>query len=270
MRPTARLAVIGNISLDHAVFPGGGRHTAVGGAALHISLAATAAGLPATPVAVTGDDLRWLPTDPSLARLDWSGGGISAGKSAAFTLTYDADGDLAGIRAEHGVAAVLTGHALQRIETCCDDAYHVCCRTPLDIGRVLGALAHRNALFSIDFIISSAAAAIPAAAEHFRRARVVFANAAEHHLLASAVPMDDLPAVVVSDGPRTARLYRHGRLTATADPPPVPATRVTGAGDTLVGAFLAALAVGHRDEAALQQAVTAASAHTTGPAIAVR
>lgn len=263
----APLAVLGNISLDHATTRHGQRRTSVGGAALHIALAATAGALQAAPVAVTGHDLRWLPADPRLAILDWSAVSVRDGQSAAFTLTYDTDDTLVGLRAEHGVASGLTSHVLQRIHTGRDDTYHVCCRTPLNTGRVLSVLADRHATFSADFIISSAATAIPAAAPFLPQARVVFVNQAEYHLLASAVPIEDLPAVVVSDGPRTARLYRHGQLAAAADPPPVPATQISGAGDTLAGAFLAALAVGHEDQAALQRAVAKASAHTTTPPI---
>lgn len=146
----------------------------------------------------------------------------------------------------------------------------MCCRTPLNIGRILDALAGRNALFSADFILSSTATAIPAAARHLPHAQVVFVNAIEYEALSRAVPMEDLPAVVVSDGPRTARLYRHNELTASADPLPVAATRVTGAGDTLAGTFLAAVAAGLHDHDALRLAVTAASAHTTSPVIATR
>lgn len=270
MKPTARLAVIGNISVDHISYPGH-RLSSVGGAALHIALAATAAGLRTAPVAVIGNDLRWLPTDPTLAGLDWSGMGIAHGRSAAFTLTYDTVGDLASLRADHGAATGLTRHALGRIAAGHDDAFHVCCRTPLNIGRILDALTGRNAVFSADFILSSITAALPAAARHLPRAQVVFVNATEYETLASAVPVEDLAAVVVSDGPRTARLFRHSKLTASADPPPVvAATRLTGAGDTLAGTFLAAVAAGRPDHDALRLAVTAASSHISSLAISVR
>lgn len=270
MRPTARLAVIGNISVDHTNHPGH-RSSSVGGAALHIALAAATAGLPAAPVAVIGNDLRWLLTDPTLARLDWSGVGLAHGRSAAFTLAYDTAGDLTSLRADHGVATGLTRHALGRLAAGHDDVFHVCCRTPLNIGQILDALAARNAVFSTDFILSSITAVIPAAARHLPRAQVVFVNTTEYEALARAVPMEDLAAVVVSDGPRTARLYRHGTLAASEDPPPVvAATRVTGAGDTLAGTFLVAVAAGLPDHDALRLAVTAASTHTTSLAITVR
>jgi YD repeat-containing protein len=241
-----------------------------GGAALHIALAAATAGLRAAPAAVIGDDLHWLLTDPSLAGLDWSGIGLAHGRSAAFTLAYDTAGHLTSLRADHGVALGLTRHALGRIVASRHDAFHVCCRTPLDIGRVLDALVGRNAVFSADFILSSVTAAIPAAVRHLPRAQVVFVNATEYETLVRAVPMEDLAAVVISDGPRTARLYRRGELTASMDPPPVVATRVTGAGDTLAGTFLAAIAVGLQDHDALHLAVTAASTHTTTLAMIAR
>lgn len=94
MTPTARLAVIGNISVDHT-HHAVRRSSSVGGAALHIALAAATAGMCAAPVAVIGNDLRWLPNDSALAGLDWSGVGLAYGRSAAFTLNYDTAGDLA-------------------------------------------------------------------------------------------------------------------------------------------------------------------------------
>ncbi len=267
MTVVASLAVIGNISVDYPVGPSGPLPSAVGGAALHVALAATAAGLTAAPIAVLGNDLHHLRTDPRLTGLDWSGAHLVDESSATFTLIYDEAGDLTDLRASYGPTLRLTDHALARIRSSRDAAFHVCCRAPLDVAEVLGELARRDGVFSLDFMVSSAATAIPAAARHLSRARLVFTNAAEHDTLAGFVDTDDLPAVVVTDGPHTARLYRHGRPTASVDPPPIVAGRVTGAGDTVAGAFLAAWTAGLPDTDALSLAIAAGSAHTTSPPI---
>ncbi|MFL6112623.1 MAG: PfkB family carbohydrate kinase [Catenulispora sp.] len=72
---------------------------------------------------------------------------------------------------------------------------------------------------------------------------------------------------MVSDGPKPARALRRGRLAAQARPPHADAVEVTGAGDTLAGTFLAAIAAGAGDSAALRQAVTAAAEHIRTPAL---
>ena len=175
----ARLAVIGNISrdvlvsqhpADSAPTPSGqlapprpGTMTVLGGAGLHVARAATAAGLAGAPVAVLGDDLVHLRDDPRFAALDWSGTRVEQGASASFTLSYHTDGELADVVADYGVAVGLTEHALARIQTRQDDSYHVCCRHPLDVAATTRQLIDQSARFSLDFIVSSAAATSAAA-----------------------------------------------------------------------------------------------------------
>ncbi len=264
-----RLAVIGNISLDTAIYPNGPSRTTLGGGALHVALAATRAGLAAGPVSVIGSDLDRIRTDSRLAGIDWSAAATRRGRSATFTLIYTADGELAELDADYGAAASLTDHALARIRAQVDDRYHVCCRRPLDIATILHALSHSGRPFSIDFMVSSARQAIPSTAALIHRADVVFVNSAEYQLLTAAVSARTLPAVIVTDGPRPARLFHEGRLAANVTPPPTAAIEVTGAGDTLTGTFLAARAAGQSESAALYQAVLAAARHTAMPGLSV-
>ena len=70
------LSVIGNISRDLIVYPGT-RTEMLGGAALHIALAASRAGLRAAPVAVLGTDLGWIM--PSHCQDVWIGSVVTAG-----------------------------------------------------------------------------------------------------------------------------------------------------------------------------------------------
>lgn len=69
--------------------------------------------------------------------------------------------------------------------------------------------------------------------------------------------------VVVTDGGGPAAYAHEGRID-TADPPQVLVTRVTGAGDTLMAAHIAAEARGEAPEDALRTALSAAAAFVSG------
>lgn len=266
----AALAIIGNISRDTVRYPGAPDRELLGGAALHIARAAARARLRATPVAVIGHDLRTLPADPRLNDLDLSAVAIKPGASPQFTLAYDERGQLLHVQSDPNVAETLTDHALAWIMRHTAAHWHVCCRTPLHVEPVLGALVSRRQSFSADFFSSSAPDLIPATAPFLPHADAVFVNAAEHEILARHVPTGRLRALIVTDGPRPALLYRRGRPVARAEPPAVDPVEVTGAGDTLTGTLLAAWAAGLRDDDALRRAVAAATAHTAAPALSLR
>lgn len=261
-------AVIGNISRDTVRHPGTPDRELLGGAALHIARAAAHAGLRSTPVAVIGHDLRALSADPRLNDLDLSAVAIEPGVSSRFTLIYDEHGQLLDVQSEANVAELLTDHALAWIAEHTAAHWHACCRTPLHVEPVLDALVARGQSFSTDFFSSSAPDLIPAAAPFLLDAEAVFVNATEHEILARHAPTGELRALIVTDGPRPALLYRHGRLAARTVPPATAPVEVTGAGDTLAGTLLAAWAAGLSDHDALRQAVAAATAHTAGPVLA--
>lgn len=121
------------------------------------------------------------------------------------------------------------------------------------------ALIEAGKRFSVDFFISSAGQMVDQAAPFLTETSAVFVNAVEYALLADVVPSQHLRLIVISDGARPVRILRRGRLVARVRPPQTDAVEVTGAGDTLAGTFLAALAAGSGDGAALRQAVTAAA-----------
>ena len=261
------LAVLGNLSRDLARYADGRRFELLGGAALHVARAAAAAGTVAAPVSVIGTDLSWIYNDPRLAALDLSNVAVLPGRSCAFTLSYTVDGKLTGVNSAFGVAELLTSHCLSFIGG--HRRYHVCCRRPLDVATVLGSLADAGLTFSCDFHLASAARLIGAATPFLPRAATVFVNADEFITLSALVDPARLAAIVVSDGPREAAVLRRGRLTATAQPPGGALVEVTGAGDTLAGAFLAGMACGLGDGAALQAAVTAATRSIRAPELAI-
>jgi sugar/nucleoside kinase (ribokinase family) len=261
------LAVIGNITLDHEVHADG-RHlpVRVGGAALRVATAAAGAGQPAAPVSVIGDDLRDLPAALARTGLNTDAVKIATGRSARFTMTYSHDGELTGLTGDTGVATGLTAHALSWIACSRPDAYHVCCRRPLDVHQVLEALIRRGTAVSVDFYLPSAAENMAAAAEFLPRTRCVFVNQAEYEILTSAIAPRRLSGLLVTDGPRPALLLRHGRRSARVLPARVPVRCPTGAGDTVAGTFLAAQATGHTDQRALERAVATATTYVRGDA----
>jgi sugar/nucleoside kinase (ribokinase family) len=254
------LGVIGNVSLDTTRYPDGRCHEQLGGAALYVALAAARAGLAAAPISVVGDDLAHLHADPRLAVLDLTRVLVVRGPSCRFELSYDSSTRLTGLTCSYGVADSLTGHATEVLVAGGEfDRWHVCCRRPLDTVRVLTRLIATDQEFSLDFHIGSAREQMIAAASALPRATTVFVNADEYELLADLIGAKTLPAVVITDGPRKVTLLRHGQITASAIPEATATVEVTGAGDTLTGAFLAEISRTANDHLALQWAVTAAS-----------
>lgn len=262
-----QLGVIGNISLDLPIYPGGIRAKILGGAALHIALAAARAGLPAAPISVVGTDLGWILGDPRLAEVDLSHVKVTPGQSCTFRLAYDGGGCLTGAEASFGVATRLTGHALGVIGS--HRICHVCCRRPIDAPAVLRRLANIGIPFSVDFHLASASAIMPTACNALRYATAVFVNTAEFTMLQRATDPATLNTVVISDGPRLATVLAHGQQVAAAVPPATAVAEVTGAGDTLTGTFLAASARGLGCQAALDEAVTAASEAVSTPGLSI-
>lgn len=265
-----RLGVIGNISIDTARYPGGQTYRLLGGAALHLALAASQAGTQASPIAVVGDDLAHLHSDPRLNGLDMRRVLTVGGPDCRFDLTYDLDGRIASVDSAFGVADVLTLHASTVVDGWDFDHWHVACRRPLDAARILRGLTAAGASFSVDFHLPSADDLIPATAAWLPPAGIVFVNAAEHQILHKHLDTAALPALMISNGPEETILLRHGAPAASAIPPTVTAREVTGAGDTLAGTFLALIQQGATDQTALTAAVAAASRHAASPGLRYR
>jgi sugar/nucleoside kinase (ribokinase family) len=261
------LTVLGNISRDQAIYPDGRRFSLLGGAALHVARAACRAGVACGLVSVIGTDLDWIRSDPRLAGLDLSHVATREESSCAFILTYTAAGTLASIGCSFGATESLTSHCLTAIGH--HGHYHVCCRRPLDVAAVLGRLTRDGLAFSADFHLASAGELIRVALPFLPLASAVFVNTAEFTILAALIDPARLAAVVISDGPREARLMRHGRITAAIQPPDAPLVEATGAGDSLAGTFLAAQAAGLGDHAALRSAVLAATQAIQAPGLII-
>lgn len=257
------LGVIGNISRDLTIHPDGRTIEMIGGAALYLALAATRAGLPTAPVSVIGTDLDWVTADPRLAALDLSCVKVVPGQSCAFRLTYERSGHLTRTNASFGAAEMLTSHALDMLSS--RPAWHVCCRRPLDAPLILDRLADAGIPFSADFHVASASLLMPAARAALPYATAVFLNTAEFAIMSQVIDSSDINLIVVSDGPHPAMVLRYGEATAVAQPPAVAVVDVTGAGDTLAGTFLAAVAQGFSDVDALRAAVNAASQAVSAP-----
>ncbi|MCQ8773083.1 hypothetical protein [Streptomyces telluris] len=112
-----RIAVIGNISRDLIRRPGREACEQLGGAALHMALAAARAGHRVAPVAVVGADLAQLPTVLALQNLDWSTLTTlpAPSASAAFDITYDPQGHVTTCHSTYGASGHLTRQALAHV-----------------------------------------------------------------------------------------------------------------------------------------------------------
>ncbi|MEU3028002.1 carbohydrate kinase family protein [Streptomyces incarnatus] len=253
-----RLDVIGNLSRDVTRYPDHRGSTRLGGAALFVALAAARAGRPAAPVCVLGTDLADVPQAPGLDGIDWSAHGEAEGPSTRFDLRYDLHGELVDVRTDYGVAERLTDHALAHVDRHPGSHYHVCCRRPLDTAAVLDRLVHRGATFSVDFFLPSAKDMIRSAAPWLNKTSTVFVNAAEYRLLQAFTDTAALPEVVVTDGPRPARVWAFGQQAASVVPPARTPREVSGAGDTVAGTFLAHRSRGATPAQALAEAAEAA------------
>ncbi|MEV4580281.1 carbohydrate kinase family protein [Nonomuraea jabiensis] len=259
--------MIGNISIDTTRYPDGRTNVLIGGAALHVALAAARAGTAARPIAVIGGDLARLHARPWPEKLDLSHVSSVAGASCRFDITYGTDGQVIGLTAAYGSAAALTAHALDVLDQPDCDYWHVCCRRPLDVGQILERLVTAGHPFSLDFHLASATEQISVAKAALPHAAGVFVNAAEYRLLDDLVAVNELATVVVSDGPRAVTLLRHGRAISTESPQGGPVAEVTGAGDTLTGTFLAKVLQGAAEQEALASAVTEATHQARDPGL---
>ncbi|MFI7708020.1 PfkB family carbohydrate kinase [Nonomuraea sp. NPDC049480] len=259
--------MIGNISIDSTRYSDGRTYVLIGGAALHVALAAARAGMTARPVAVIGGDLVRLRARPWPERLDLSHVASVAGASCRFDMTYGAEGQIIGLTAAYGCATALTAHAVAVLDRSGCDHWHVCCRRPLDVRQILERLVMAGHPFSLDFHLASAAEQIHAAKNALPHAGAVFVNAAEYQLLDDLVAVNELATVVVSDGPRAVTLLRHGSAISAELPQGGPVAEVTGAGDTLVGTFLAKVLQGAEEQEALAPAVTAATRQARDPGL---
>lgn len=253
----ARLGVVGNIARVSSRYPDGHGCSFLGGAALHVTMASSQAGLLAAPIAVIGDDLQFLTTDARLQPVDLSAVRHVPGRSCHFVMHYDARDSLQAVASEYGVSVDLTNHALAHLGQY--EQYHISCRRPLDAALVLRAL--RGCTVSVDFISSSIQEVLAESPVSLTDVTTVFVNTHELAVLQETLDLTRVPKIVVSNGPDTARVLRWGEVVATATPPRVAHTgEVTGAGDTLAGTFLAAVAHGLSDTRALETAVKAATA----------
>lgn len=249
------LGVVGNISFDEATYSDGTTHRFLGGAALHVALAATARGLVAAPIAVVGHDLSAL-----LPTLRARGVRTEALRcvdepSCRFRILYTVDGDVAEVHSSFGAAYRLTEHALTQLHRY--GQYHVCCRRPLDFARIVDALHGRP--YSVDVYSPNPETLAGMPASLFHAASTVFTNRREFALLDNHADLRSCARVVVTDGSRPARVLSYGTEVAVATPPSVDAVEVTGAGDTAAGSFLAAVSRGLTDESALQMAMADAA-----------
>jgi sugar/nucleoside kinase (ribokinase family) len=256
------LLVVGNISRDTSVASDGTVRHAWGGGALNVGVGAAGAGARPRLVSVVGGDAATLLPRLSAWCKTRSVHLVPNETTCAFTLRYDADGNVEHVESMFGAAIALTEHALAEVQVVDPSAAHchVCCRTPLDAAPLLARLRDRRLQFSVDFAPGSIASVLESAADVVVDAAVVFVTAREEQVLRRRLPDQRLRELVVTNGPDPVRVTHTGGAQLSIEVPRTDAVEVTGAGDVFAGCYLARRLLGHGPGDAAAAAVHSAAA----------
>lgn len=242
-----------------------------GGVALNIALALAALCRPVTLVASLGADAAALAAAARAAGVDCGHVLHHPGPGDRYLAIEDAEGEL--------VAAVADCRRLEQDWPALADAAAAAAAALGPAFRLLDGNLPATAIARLAAPPGplAAVAASPAKAARLRplvgRPQTrLYLNRAEAEALAG-VPLPDTAAavshlaalgaaaVLVTDGPAAATAGGAAEVAVSALPPAVAVRGVTGAGDRLVAAHLAALADGHPPAAALHAALAAAASH---------
>ncbi|HEY6423677.1 MAG TPA: ribokinase [Pseudonocardiaceae bacterium] len=224
-----------------------------GGKGANQALAARRMGLPVRLVAAVGTDPE---ADAALELLRGAGVGLDGLQRVALPtglalIAVDASGE---------TTIVVVPGANAALQVCARDvagADAVLAVLEVPEQAVTAAARHATGLF-----VLNAAPVRPVPSDVLKRADLVVVNSAEY----AALPgLDAARAVAVTDGPRGAVLFRDGRQVAAATPPPVYAVDGTGAGDAFVGAAVAGLLAGLRDDDLLARGCAAGALAASWP-----
>lgn len=227
-----------------------------GGAGLNIAVAAKRAGLNVSIISVVGADAPALDNDGSarLCRVD-------QGPTARF-LYKSLEGSEPTINCHYGVLDAVTDYACLLSEPYAGKWNHICCRAPINVGRVLSHILQQEPkLVSLDFIYASLPKMLEASAPYLPSVDYVFMNAAEFGLAKESRHLDRFTGhLIVTRGEEGAFVSKEGRLVTE-----VPGRRVSrvldtsGAGDTFAGTCIAKISEGRSLDEALAAANDEAS-----------
>lgn len=230
------LVVIGNISRDTSRYETSARFTTWGGSGLYIALAASCIGVSPRLIAVVGADALVL-LDKIKPWVDISQIRIMKGETCRFDISYLKDGELRSIDCKFGVAELINIY-LQDLPLS-PAHYHISCRAPLSAHLILERLDSQGFPFSLDFILSSIKLQAPKVSRWIKDSKYVFLNLREFQIFQQEIDIAAIPLTIVTSGSGAIRVYRFGKELFRLYPDSSLFRDVTGAGDVLIGAFLA-------------------------------
>lgn len=253
---TTELNIIGAVGWVEKPI-GGKVLTFPGGAGLNIAIAAKRGGLNVSIISVIGADAPAL-DDDGLTDLCC----VYKGETARFLYKAVEDGSEPTINCHYGVLDEVTDYVCLLSEPYAGKWNHVCCRAPIDPGRVLPHILQREPeLMSLDFIYASLPKMLEASAPYLSSVDYVFMNEAELDLAKETRQLDGFTGhLIVTRGDAGAYIAKEGRRVAEVSGRKVSKVLDTsGAGDTFAGTLIAKIALGGSLDEALEAANDEAS-----------
>lgn len=256
-----KLVIVGNTSRDTVKYNDTERGTFWGGGGLNVAMAASYAGEIPKLVSVVGESDRGF-VERIGQYIDVSWVKLHNGPTCRFVLEYSQDGILNAVNCDFGVSPIITEHFLSL--PVLPAHYHICCRTPLDSAAVLLRLVEKGCSFSIDFMASSMPKQLETIRALVPRADCIFANESEYSILQQVIDKALIKMAVVTSGSRPISLLEYGKLVIEEFCPPAEFLDVTGAGDIIVGTFLANNIAGENLSVSIKRARENAQASLKG------
>lgn len=258
------LIVVGNISLDNISYCGISKGSFWGGAGSYISASAAILGIRPKLISVVGRDAL-----PLLAKMeDWVDISpirvLGEKKTCYFDMRYSENGTLLDINCDFGAASSLSSY-LQEVDLPLGH-YHVSCRHPIDPKKIIYRIYEKGFSFSLDFILSSAWQQMAKTAVWLQHAKYIFVNSQELEILWDIKNISSIHTLIVTSGSQPVRVFKFGHEVLRQDCSTVKFCDVTGAGDVLIGAFLASQLRGDDLQESLDKAICLAqkSLRSTG------
>jgi len=251
------LVVYGHVGFDVSTVAGKVTQT-VGGSAYYAAMAAAAQGAEVSLVSILGTDFPEAAL--KLGRLDISASPRGAGLSAVFTQTYDDRNEVIAFDGKLNVCADLNPELIP-LGTAEPSAILLTTAPPTQQTRALEWLQAQefHGLIAIDTTLPYVTEFDALLQRYGLRIGVLFVNEVEYEALAQRPP--PCTRTIVKRGSQGASLLQYGVCSHVPAPVAEQVRTITGAGDVLAGAFLAAYLNGRSSAEALARAVAFATSY---------
>lgn len=251
------LVVYGHVGFDVSTVAGKVTRT-LGGAAYYAAMAAAAQGTDVKLVSVLGTDFP--EEEIKRTRIDISASPRGIGPSAVFTQTYDDRNEMIAFGGKLNVCADINPELIP-LRPMAPSAILLTTAPPSQQATALEWLQAREfgGLIAIDTTLEYISEFDTLLQRNGFKIGLLFVNAAEYEALAECPP--SCTRIIVKRGRQGASLLEHDVWSHASAPVAEQIFTITGAGDVLAGAFLAAYLNGRSSAEALARAVAVATSY---------